>query len=178
MYDHFSNFLNINRDIPLFKLGSLQVNKVPNDIKDYIERPFTLEEALLALQDSDSNKSPGPDGLNAACLKHCWKHLQHSFKQVLDKFHDIGSLPVGLNSSFIALIPKINNPTCPANFRPISLINSTMKIILKILASRLKTSLPHLISDKQLGFMDGRRISDAVLITSEILHSMKTKKCK
>lgn len=87
---------------------------------------------------------------------------------MLNTFHSIGGITVGLNSSFIALIPKKNSPTVPTDYRPISLINSTMKILLKILANRLKAALPIIISEEQYGFMIGRRISDA----------MKTKKCK
>lgn len=178
LFDHFNHFLDKNRDIPTFSMGLLSTHKIPEDTKVFLERPFTLQEALLALKKMNSNKSPGPDGINAACVKHCWNNLQHHFYKVLDKFYHSGDIPVGLNSSFVALIPKKDNPTHPSDFRPISLINNTMKILLKLLDSRLKIALPRIISEDQLGFMAGRRISDAILIISEIFHSMKSKRCK
>lgn len=66
------------------------------------------------------------------------------------------------------MIPKIDNPLLRTNFHPISLIKSTMKILLKILANRLKIALAHIISEEQTGFMSGRRISDAIMITSKL----------
>lgn len=96
---------------------------------------------------------------------------------MLGSFHTTGDIPIGLNSSFIALIPKIHKPTVSTDFRPISLINSTMKILLKMLENRLKTALPLNISEEQYGFMPRKRISDAILITSEVIHFIKAKKC-
>lgn len=87
-----------------------------------------------------------------------------------------GALSRGLNSSFTALIPKVNNPASPSHFRPMSLINSIMKILLKILSTKMKQALPFVISEEQTGFMQGRNFTDDIIITSKIIHSMKTKK--
>lgn len=81
--DHFNNFLSRERDIPLFKIGTLQTNRITNEEKENLEGPFTIEEAVVALKESNSNKSPGANGINAACLKHCWNKIQNSFITVL-----------------------------------------------------------------------------------------------
>lgn len=73
LFTHFKEFLNKSRGDIMFSIGRIQTSKIPNDTRDNLEKEFTLKEARLALQESDSNKSPGPDGLNAACLKHCWQ---------------------------------------------------------------------------------------------------------
>lgn len=70
--NHFNSFLSNDNTVPIFRLQSLPVNSLPNHIKDSLERPFSEEEISIALKESDSNKSPGPDGLNVGCLKHCW----------------------------------------------------------------------------------------------------------
>ncbi|GKD78479.1 RNA-directed DNA polymerase, eukaryota, partial [Tanacetum coccineum] len=58
-----------------------------------------------------------------------------------------GHFPRGCNSSFIALIPKIQDAKFVKDFCPISLIGSVYKIIAKILANILCLVLPSLISD-------------------------------
>ena len=49
-----------------------------------------------------------------------------------------GVVPESLNSTFIALIPKVKHPNKVANFCPISLCNVVYKLISKVLVNRLK----------------------------------------
>ncbi|GAU24262.1 hypothetical protein TSUD_48500 [Trifolium subterraneum] len=49
--------------------------------------------------------------------------------------------PDGLNSTFIALIPKVENPLKVTDFRPIALVSSIYKILSKVLANRLPNEL-------------------------------------
>ena len=42
-----------------------------------------------------------------------------------------------INSSFITLVPKISSPESISDFRPISLLNCSLKLLTKILADRL-----------------------------------------
>lgn len=43
--------------------------------------------------------------------------------------HSFGSWPKETNMSFIALVPKIDNPQILDEYRPISLVGSVYKII-------------------------------------------------
>lgn len=54
--------------------------------------------------------------------------------------------PKGCNPSFIALIPKVNDPRMVSDFRPISLIGCQYKIIGKPLANRLSLVIGRYIS--------------------------------
>ena len=57
-----------------------------------------------------------------------------------------------INSTFLALIPKSNNPLSFSEYRPISLCNLCYKII----ARRIKPIISRTLSDEHLGFLKGR----------------------
>ena len=57
------------------------------------------------------------------------------------------------------------------DYRPISLCNVIYKIIAKSLANRLKPHLTDYIDPAQQAFIEGRRISDNIIIAQEISHS-------
>jgi hypothetical protein len=54
-----------------------------------------------------------------------------------------GEVNRSLNSTFIALIPKVNGPATFGDFRPIALCNLCYKIILKLLPIESDRSCPH-----------------------------------
>ena len=61
-------------------------------------------------------------------------------------------------------------------FHPISLCNVILKIIMKVLANWLKPLLLGLISPEQTGFVEGRQILDGIILTHEMIHSLKQTK--
>jgi len=84
--------------------------------------------------------------------------------------------PEGLNNTFIALIPKIDNPQHISEFRPIGLCNVVYKIITKATVQRFKHASPELISPCQVSFVPGRLIGDNVVIMQEMLHTLHKKR--
>lgn len=84
----------------------------------------------------------------------------------------------GVNSSFISLIPKKENPTNLTEYRPISLVSSIYKVVAKVLSRRLRKMLPKLIGEVQIAFLGGRCILDGVLIGNEVVDWWKKSKQK
>ena len=80
------------------------------------------------------------------------------------------------NSSFLALIPKDKSPLTLDRFIPISLCNTSYKIMSKTLASRMKSIMGRLILDSQGGFVAGRQILDNIIIVRESIHSRVERK--
>ncbi|XP_072059052.1 uncharacterized protein [Arachis hypogaea] len=60
--------------------------------------------------------------------------------------------------------------------RPISLGNVSYKVIIKILARRLRSVMEKLVRPTQCSFVLGRQSSDNIIITQEVIHSMRNKK--
>ena len=82
----------------------------------------------------------------------------------------LGHIDSNMNSTFLALIPKILEPITFKDFRPIALCNIIYKISSKIIANRIKPTLSKFISLEQYGFLKGRSIHDAIAIPQEVLY--------
>jgi hypothetical protein len=68
------------------------------------------------------------------------------------------------------LIPKIDGPIRVNDFRPISLLNSSVKLITKVLANRLQPFITKLVHTNQYGFIKTRTIQDCLAWSLEYLH--------
>ena len=86
------------------------------------------------------------------------------------------TIPMSWNDTTIVMIPKVDEPEKVTQFHPISLCNVVYKVIPKMLAFRLKSMLPEIISDSQSAFVPGRLITDNILLAYECIHTMKKKK--
>ncbi|KAF7649532.1 hypothetical protein LDENG_00139950 [Lucifuga dentata] len=74
-----------------------------------------------------------------------------------------GALPQTLTQASISLIlKKDKDPKDCSNWRPISLLNTDVKLLAKILASRLEPCLTEIISEDQTGFIKGRQLSSNI----------------
>ena len=90
-------------------------------------------------------------------------------------FHS-GFMLKSLNHTFITLIPKVPNLEKVTQFRPIALCNVTYKIISKILVNRLKPFMDSLITPFQNAFIQGRQITDNIILVKEFFEYLKKKK--
>ena len=57
-------------------------------------------------------------------------------------------------------------------YRPISLVGSLYKLLVKVLANRLKRLMHKLINRAQNAFVEGRQIMDASLMVNEAIDTM------
>ncbi|XP_071678500.1 uncharacterized protein [Lolium perenne] len=100
-----------------FDLSSLIT---PQDLSR-LEVPFTKEEIDEVIHSMPNDKAPGPDGFNGQFMKKYWHVMKKQFYDLCFNFYS-GNLDIhSLNTAFITLIPKINSPETPSDFRPISL---------------------------------------------------------
>lgn len=83
--------------------------------------------------------------------------------------------PSELNNTNVVLIPKKENAACMRDLRPIALCNVLYKILAKVLANRIKVVLPEVVTENHSGFIQGRSITDNVLIAFEMIHHMRLK---
>lgn len=77
-----------------------------------------------------------------------------------------------INWANIVLIPKIDAPESPGDYRPISLINSSLKILSKLLANHLSKVMKDLVDPDQSAFLKRRCILDNIATAEELLFSI------
>eukprot|EP00253_Pinus_taeda_P006972 PITA_06972 len=140
--------------------------------------PVTKDEVESAMKNMGKDKSPSPDGWTIELFLHFFDLIGSEITEVVEESTLKGEIYRPFNSTFIALIPKKDEPDTFKDFRPISLCNCIYKIIAKVIASRLVPILSKNISMEQFGFLEGRQIHEAIGVAQEVLHSIKQKKKK
>jgi len=126
-------------------------------------------------------KSLGPDGFNFNFLKKCWEVIKVEVVEAIKvkvveavkQFHENGIIPKGCNASFVALVPKVRDPSRLEQYKPISLVGAIYKIIAKLLAERIKKVLPSVVDESQSAFLKDRGILDSLLMTNEVVEDIR-----
>jgi hypothetical protein len=72
---------------------------------------------------------------------------------VMEESKIYGKVFEAINSTFISLIPKNNNPKSFEYFWPISLCNPIYKLITKIIANKLNSILSSVVSKEKFWFL-------------------------
>lgn len=100
----------------------------------------------LAMFGIDKNKSPGPNGYGSDFFRSAWEIVRGDITEAVLDFFRNGKLLKQLNSTNIALIPKVDCPESASQYRPISCCNVVYKCISKMLCSRLKEAVAHIVA--------------------------------
>ncbi|XP_075650222.1 uncharacterized protein LOC142620797 [Castanea sativa] len=150
--------------------------KVTDSMNSSLVREFQPSEVYRALTQMYPLKAPGPDGMPPLFFQHFWPMVSEVVVRTVLEFLNFGLSPPNFNDTHIVLIPKISNPKRVTEYRPISLCNVVYKLASKTLANRLKKVLPSIISDTQSAFVNGRLITDNILVAFETMHYISQRK--
>ena len=80
--------------------------------EDNIElmKPVTLQDIKHLLSISKNDKSSGPDGIPVEVYRCLFDVLGEDLLRVIETSQISGKIPAVFNSTFLALIPKIDHP--------------------------------------------------------------------
>ena len=123
-----------------------------HDLED-LDVDFSQQEIEMVIKSLPNNHAPGLDGFNGFFIKKCWHIVKDDFIRLFRDFYCHNVDLRSINSSIIALIPKKDNHETVNDYRPISLLNYSLKCITKILSSRLQTVILQLVHTNQYGFI-------------------------
>jgi hypothetical protein len=85
-------------------------------------------------------------------------------------FYDMNICFQRINVSYIVMIPKKDNPSTVSDYIPISLLNSFIKLLTKLLANKVQNEILRIIHQNQYGFIRNRIIQDCLAWSFEYLH--------
>lgn len=160
----------INEDLlsHIPKIISEEQNKI-------FELPPTLEEVYEVVKVLSMESTAGPDWFNGHFYVTCWNIIRHDLHEAIVEFFSGQDIPKAWTSTTIVPIPKVANPESFKELRPISLCNFNCKVLSKLIAARLSSVLPSIISANQGGFVQGRNIFDNILLAQELSQSINKK---
>ena len=151
---------------------NLRLKRYLQKQKKKLELDITKQEILETLKKLKNNKSPGTDGFTAEFFKFFWADIGtlvlNSFKYSLKS----GQLSPTQTQGIISNLPKGNKPReyLKKNWRPISLLNITYKLLSSVLANRVKPILSKIIHENQKGFLAGRYTGENSRLLYDIIH--------
>ncbi|CAI5477635.1 unnamed protein product [Closterium sp. Yama58-4] len=138
-----------------------------------LEEDWSEQEVKQAFKALANNKSPGRDGLPKELFEQNWDVLGKEFLKMAMSFSKSASLPASIKEAVTILLHKKGDKDSLDNYRPITLLNFTYKVLARVVASRMKQWLHQVISEEQYGFIPGRRISDAIGVVADVVEAAK-----
>lgn len=136
--------------------NNLDLPSLSQDLRNNLDAPITQEEisAATVYHLCTQVNPPAQMGSHQICLKKFSADLTPVLCSVFSDSLNSGALPSSSNRACISLLlKKGKDPFDCSPYRPISLLNTDVKILAKVLAHRLENILPSLISPDQNGFI-------------------------
>ncbi|XP_026399700.1 uncharacterized protein LOC113295583 [Papaver somniferum] len=91
----------IEGDLFDFEHASISVEE--SNAMDMIPSPEEIKQAVF---DLSADSAPGPDGFSGCFYRHCWDIIHDDLTKAIIHCWNAGSIPNGVNSSFIILLAK------------------------------------------------------------------------
>ncbi|CAM8902040.1 unnamed protein product [Rhodiola kirilowii] len=152
------------------------VSVVTDEMNDLLIADISEEEIRKFVFAQGPLKALGIDGFSGIFYQKYWDKVKAHIISYVRRFWMEGMLDKEMNKTLIVLIPKKKDAEKMEDWRPISLCSVAIKIITKILASRLQPILDRIISTYQSAFIKGRIISDNFIIAHEVYNFLR--RCK
>lgn len=113
-------------------------------IRKYFDGPAIMkEEVYSAMRRMKKGKAIGPDEISLGMLSAAGEPGIDRLVKILNKIYDSGEIPSDLCKSIFIALPKKPGATECELHRTISLMSHVVKILLRVLISRMKRVTRH-----------------------------------
>ncbi|KAJ1142660.1 hypothetical protein NDU88_008973 [Pleurodeles waltl] len=122
-----------------------------------LEETIQIEKLKKALRDMTWGHCPGPDGLPVKYFQKYFASLLPALLKTLAAASSSGVLQTHICEALIIVLPKLGkNPAEPGSYRPLSILNTDVKLLAKVLVLGLGRVITHLVHKDQCSFVPGR----------------------
>lgn len=153
-------------------IGEAPQSEPGNEIEESMEQQEQEQELLTrnkvkaAILKLKSRKAPGLDNINNVLLKYGGQALREELYALLCKIHSQRKVPIQWKESITIPVFKKGIKNDPKNYKGISLLSSTAKLLTKIISEEVAQDG---ISEEQQGFRQNRSTTDAIYILRQIV---------
>ncbi|KAL3687609.1 hypothetical protein R1sor_013918 [Riccia sorocarpa] len=127
--------------------------KVPLELNQRLKAIPDLQEIEQRVHALASEKAPGLEGITAEVLRVRWHTIKLDYLTVIQEFWKDERLTTKAKKGVMKLLPKNDEYWLLINWRPITLLGITYKLVSKIIAERLKPFMSSLVRQQQTGFI-------------------------
>lgn len=145
-----------------------------------LDSEITLPELEEALKKAKNKKAPGPDGISAEFYKHLPMNSKLQLLKIMNDVFISEMIPVEWGASTTVMLHKKGDIGDPLNYRPISLLNVSMKIFMQVITYRLTlwAEKNGILPEEQAGFRAGRGCEEQIFNLNSAIQIGTQKKKK
>jgi hypothetical protein len=163
--NYFSQILNVH--------GVNDVRQAEIHTAELLVPEPSVSEIELAIDKLKSHKSPGIDQIPAELIKAGGRKVRSEIYKLIISILNKEELPEEWKESIIVPIYKKGDKTDCNNYRGISLLPTTYKILSNVLLAKLTPYAEEIIGDHQCGFRRNRSTTDHMFCIRQILERKK-----
>ena len=117
---------------------------------------FNIGTIRKLLNNVNSNKAQGPDGIHGTLLKKCACSLAYPLSKLFSMSYNLGQIPREWKMANVVPVHKKGSKSLVENYRPISLTCLIMKVFERIIKDKILSLTSHLLDPRQHGFLANR----------------------
>ena len=137
-----SSFVKNNNSLVDDELVNDEINEISkNAIRPSFSFVEVSEHDVIKMVQSIKTNACGIDGISAYFLKLGIQHSVYAFTNILNTSIIYKKFPTRWKYALVKPIPKISNPVCSSDYRPISLLPAFSKVMEKLMCKQIISHL-------------------------------------